>query len=160
MGFPSRNWRPLPGVQLHFIPAQRSPPSASLLTRRSVVGLSCRKQGNQGYSMEVTEGMDYLTESICTELRSRENFGCRKVARCRIALIPAPSAAIPCVAAEMKIERHAFSPPSGARMKSSTRDCRNSDRVLLDGEGDQRARRTGSWHRHGSRSNDRHAVAG
>jgi uncharacterized 2Fe-2S/4Fe-4S cluster protein (DUF4445 family) len=93
--------------------------------------------------VEVTEGMDCLSERTPEETHLRENFrlSCR-------AKIVKESGVIRCHTmrrGEMRIERHAFQlPSSGRKLKLDPAVTRDGDRVLLDGE--EIARTTGPIH--------------
>jgi uncharacterized 2Fe-2S/4Fe-4S cluster protein (DUF4445 family) len=136
-------------VQLHFnLQQSEAPVGASLFECAETLGIkvptSCRKQGKcKECLVEVTEGMDCLTERTPEENHLRENF--RLSCRCRIAK---DSGVVRCHTmrrGEMRIERHAFQLPSGTRkLKLDTAVTRDSDRVLLDGE--EIARTSGPIH--------------
>ncbi len=133
------NYLSVTGVQLHFNLRQvEVAPGPSLFDCAESLGIkvptSCRKQGKcKECLVEVTEGMDCLTERTPEETHLRENF--RLSCRCRIAK---DSGVVRCHTlrrGEMKIERHAFELPSGARMKKlDPAVTRDGERILLDGE--------------------------
>ena len=133
-------------MQLHFnLQHTDAAVGASLFDCAEALGIkvptSCRKQGKcKECLVEVTEGMDCLTERTPEEEHLRENF--RLSCRCRIAT---DSGVIRCHTLRrgaMKIERHAFELPSGAHMKKiDPAVTRDGDRILLDGE--EIARSTG-----------------
>jgi uncharacterized 2Fe-2S/4Fe-4S cluster protein (DUF4445 family) len=136
-------------VELHFnLQHSNAAIGASLFDCAETLGIkvptSCRKQGKcKECLVEVTEGMDCLTERTPEETHLRENF--RLSCRCRIAK---DSGVIRCHTmrrGEMRIERHAFELPSGAHMKKlDPAVTRDGDRILLDGE--EIARSTGPIH--------------
>ena len=140
---------PITSVQLHFnLQHSDAAVGASLFECAEWLGIkvptSCRKQGKcKECLVEVTEGMDCLTERTPEEAHLRENF--RLSCRCRIAK---DSGVVRCHTlrrGEMRIERHAFELPSGSRMKKlDPTVTRDGDRILLDGE--EIARSTGPIH--------------
>jgi uncharacterized 2Fe-2S/4Fe-4S cluster protein (DUF4445 family) len=126
-------------VRLHFNLQQTDvPPGRSLFDWAEILGIkvptSCRKQGKcKECLVEVTEGMDCLSERTSEENHLRENF--RLSCRCNIVK---DSGIVRCHTlrrGDMRIERHAFAlPSSGKKLKVDPAVTRDRDRILLDGE--------------------------
>ncbi|MDB6027490.1 MAG: ferredoxin [Verrucomicrobiales bacterium] len=125
-------------VQLH-INLQRTdvPPGAPLFDYAETLGIkvptSCRKQGKcKECLVEVTEGMECLSERTSEESHLRENF--RLSCRCKIVQDGGVVRCHTLRRGDMKIERHAFQlPSSGQKMQLDPTVTRDGDRILLDG---------------------------
>ncbi|MDQ6631381.1 MAG: 2Fe-2S iron-sulfur cluster-binding protein, partial [Verrucomicrobiota bacterium] len=123
-------------------------PGASLFDYAEKLGIkvptSCRKQGKcKECLVEVTEGMDCLSERTKEESHLRANF--RLSCRCNIVKNEGVIRCHTMRRGDMKIERHAFElPSSGKKLKLDPAVTRDGDRILLDGE--EIARSTGPIH--------------
>jgi len=125
-------------VQLHFNSEQcDAVPGASLFDcaelLRIKVPTSCRKQGKcKECLVEITQGMECLSDRTAEESHLRENF--RLSCRCKIAKDVGVVRCHTLRRGEMRIERHAFKlPSSGQKLKLDPAVTRDGDRVLLDG---------------------------
>jgi uncharacterized 2Fe-2S/4Fe-4S cluster protein (DUF4445 family) len=126
-------------VQLHLNSAQLdAAPGASLFDCAELMGIkvptSCRKQGKcKECLVEVTEGMECLSDRTPEESHLRENF--RLSCRCKIV---EDSGVVRCHTMRrgaMRIERQAFQLPTSAQKpKLDPAVTRDGDRVLLDGQ--------------------------
>ena len=135
-------------VDLQFNLQKTSVPAGSSLfdyadTLGIKVPTSCRKQGKcKECLVEVTEGMDCLSERVKEESHLRENF---RLSCC--AKVVSDSGVIRCHTlrrGDMKIERHAFQLPTTEKLKLEPAVTRDGDRILLDGV--EIDRRTGPIH--------------
>ncbi|MEO7300058.1 MAG: ASKHA domain-containing protein [Verrucomicrobiota bacterium] len=123
-------------------------PGVSLFDYAEVLGIkvptSCRKQGKcKECLVEVTEGMDCLSERTKEESHLRANF--RLSCRCNIIKDEGVVRCQTMRRGDMKIERHAFELPTSAKkLKLDPAVTRDGDRILLDGE--EIARSTGPIH--------------
>lgn len=136
-------------VQLHFNLQQIDVLSgASLFDYAEKLGIkvptSCRKQGKcKECLVEITEGMDCLSERTKEEGHLRQNF--RLSCRCNIMKDEGVVRCHTMRCGDMKIERHAFELPASAKkLKLDPAVTRDGDRILLDGE--EIARSTGPIH--------------
>jgi len=126
-------------VQLHFnLQSRDVVPGSSLFEYAELMDIkvptSCRKQGKcKECLVEVTAGMDCLSERTPEENHLRENF--RLSCRCHIVKDAGVVRCHTLRRGAMRIERHAFELP--ATHKTLALDpavTRDGDRVLLDGE--------------------------
>jgi uncharacterized 2Fe-2S/4Fe-4S cluster protein (DUF4445 family) len=125
-------------VELHFNHQQSSAtPGTTIFACGEAMGIhipnSCRKQGKcKECVVEVTEGMELLSEPVAAEKHLKGNF--RLACCCRIA---GDSGVVRCHTlrrGSLSIERHAFNLPVRARAwKPDLAVTRDGDRVLLDG---------------------------
>ena len=126
------------GVELHFNgrPSDATRGS-SLFECAEALGIkvptSCRKQGKcKECLVEVTEGMDCLSEKVPAEAHLKHNF--RLSCSCQIVK---DSGVIRCHTmrrGDMRIERHALQlPTTGQKLKLDPAVTRDGDRILLDG---------------------------
>ncbi len=136
-------------MQLHFNLQQIDVLSgASLFDYAEKLGIkvptSCRKQGKcKECLVEITEGMDCLSERTKEEGHLRQNF--RLSCRCNIMKDEGVVRCHTMRCGDMKIERHAFELPASAKkLKLDPAVTRDGDRILLDGE--EIARSTGPIH--------------
>ena len=126
------------GIELHINGRQKNvAPGVSLFDCADALDIkvptSCNKNGKcRECLVEISEGMNLLSPKTPEENHLKENF--RLACRCKVA---ADSGVIRCHTlrrGEMKIERHAFSLPTGTTAwhlePTVTRD---GDRILLDG---------------------------
>lgn len=126
-------------VELHFGPQQvRVQPGSSLFECGESLGIriptSCRKQGKcKECLVEITDGMECLSEPVPEENHLKENF--RLSCRCRIV---ADSGVVRCHTmrrGEMRIERHALRlPTTGQKPALDPAVTRQGDHIFLDGE--------------------------
>ena len=135
-------------VDLQFNLQKTSVPAGSSLfdyadTLGIKVPTSCRKQGKcKECLVEVTEGMDCLSERLKEESHLRENF---RLSCC--AKVTSDSGVIRCHTlrrGDMRIERHAFQLPTTEKLKLEPAVTRDGHRILLDGV--EIDRRTGPIH--------------
>jgi uncharacterized 2Fe-2S/4Fe-4S cluster protein (DUF4445 family) len=134
----AQNLKTAMSVELHFNHQQSSvTPGATLFACGEAMGIhvpnSCRKQGKcKECVVEVTEGMELLSEPVAAEKHLRGNF--RLACCCRIVK---DSGVVRCHTmrrGSLSIERHAFNLPVRARAwKLDPAVTRDDDRVLLDG---------------------------
>ena len=126
-------------VELHFNHQQSSvTPGASLFAGAEALGInvptSCRKQGKcKECVVEITEGMELLSERVAAEKHLKGNF--RLSCCCRIVK---DSGVVRCHTmrrGNLRIERHAFHLPvqRAKRGNSDPAVTRDGDRILLDG---------------------------
>ena len=126
-------------VALHFNNEQREvTPGSSLFDYAETLGIkvptSCRKQGKcKECLVEITQGMDCLSEPAPQEAHLKDNF--RLSCSCRII---ADAGVVRCHTmrrGEMRIERHAFQLPiRDQKLKLDPAVIRDGNRILLDGE--------------------------
>jgi uncharacterized 2Fe-2S/4Fe-4S cluster protein (DUF4445 family) len=126
-------------VELHFNGRQAVvQPDSSLFDYAETLGVnvptSCRKNGKcKECVIEITEGMERLSQSVAEEKHLRDNF--RLSCCCKIV---SDSGVVRCHTmrrGEMRIERHAFQLPTGnQKWKLDPAVTRDGDRILLDGE--------------------------
>jgi uncharacterized 2Fe-2S/4Fe-4S cluster protein (DUF4445 family) len=126
-------------VELHFNGRRASvQPDSSLFDYAGTLGVnvptSCRKNGKcKECVVEITEGMERLSQPVTEEKHLRDNF--RLSCCCKIV---SDSGVVRCHTmrrGEMRIERHAFQLPTGnQKWKLDPAVTRNGDRILLDGE--------------------------
>ena len=127
------------GMELHINGRQKNvAPGVSLFDCADALGVkvptSCNRNGKcRECLVEITEGLNLLSPKAPEENHLKENF--RLACRCKVA---ARSGVVRCHTlrrGEMKIERHAFSLPTGTKAwhldPAVTRD---GDRILLDGK--------------------------
>ena len=127
------------GIELHINGRQKNAAlGVSLFDCADALGVkvptSCNKNGKcRECLVEISEGMNLLSPKTPEENHLRENF--RLACRCKIA---ADSGLVRCHTlrrGEMKIERHAFSLPTGTTAwQFDPAVTRDGDRILLDGE--------------------------
>ena len=125
-------------VELHFNHQRSSVnPGASLFAGAEALGInvptSCRKQGKcKECVVEITEGMELLSERVAAEKHLKGNF--RLSCCCRIVK---DSGVVRCHTmrrGNLRIERHAFNLPVRAQVwKLDPAATRNGGRILLDG---------------------------
>jgi uncharacterized 2Fe-2S/4Fe-4S cluster protein (DUF4445 family) len=126
-------------VELHFNGRRAEvAPGTSLFDYAESLGIqvptSCRKNGKcKECVVEVTSGMEYLSELSEPEHHLRDNF--RLSCCCKVV---ADSGTVRCHTmrrGEMRIERHAFQLPTGdQKWELDPAVTRDGDRILLDGE--------------------------
>ncbi len=125
-------------VELHFNGRQTGvTPGSSLFDYAETLGIqvptSCRKNGKcKECVVEVTEGMDCLSERLPAEKHLKGNFRLS----CSCCLVK-DTGVVRCHTmrrGEMTIERHAFQlPTSNQKLKLDPAVTRSGDRILLDG---------------------------
>jgi uncharacterized 2Fe-2S/4Fe-4S cluster protein (DUF4445 family) len=126
-------------VELHFNGRRAVvQPDSSLFDYAETLGVnvptSCRKNGKcKECVIEITEGMERLSQSVAEEKHLRDNF--RLSCCCKIV---SDSGVVRCHTmrrGEMRIERHAIQLPTGnQKWKLDPAVTRDGDRILLDGE--------------------------
>ncbi|OGC02768.1 ferredoxin [candidate division KSB1 bacterium RBG_16_48_16] len=126
-------------VELHFNNQYSTvAPGFSLFDYAESLGIhvptSCRKQGKcKECLVEISEGMECLSEPVEQEAHLKDNF--RLSCRCRII---SDTGIVRCHTmrrGDMRIERHALRlPVSHKSLKPEAAVTRNGDRILLDGE--------------------------
>jgi uncharacterized 2Fe-2S/4Fe-4S cluster protein (DUF4445 family) len=126
-------------LKLHFNGSERDvSPGRSLFDYAEEMGIqvptSCRKNGKcKECVVEVTEGMDCLSEPVPAEAHLKGNF--RLSCSCSVV---GDSGEVHCHTmrrGEMRIERQAFELPTGdQKWKLDPAVTRDGDRILLDGE--------------------------
>ncbi|HTY87944.1 MAG TPA: ASKHA domain-containing protein [Candidatus Acidoferrum sp.] len=126
-------------VELHFNHQQtRVVPGGSLFEYAESLGLnvptSCRKQGKcKECVVEVTEGMDCLSERVPAEKHLKGNF--RLSCSCQVVKDAGVVRCHTMRRGEMRIERHALQLPTSAqKLKPDPAVTRDGDRILLEGE--------------------------
>ena len=136
-------------VELHFNGRQtEATPGLSLFDQAESLGIqvptSCRKNGKcKECVVEVTEGMDCLSERLPAEKHLKGNF--RLSCSCCIVKDTGIVRCHTMRRGEMRIERHALHlPVSAQKLKLDPAVTRSGDRILLDGR--EIARSTGPIH--------------